>query len=673
MDKLKVESLATGLVERSWEALNRCDHENAYRLIQEFCRECTNADLPIITVLGWLQAYCEWGIRTGGYKEALVILHANIKSFESAPELKFELLLNGARLKCMDNQIGVSSDLSIKALGLAEELGDYSLIARAYMQIASMFAKKHHGLSIYFYRKAERIYEEAKDSHQRDIVRMERAFLNSTACRILKTLHSNHNNLDRLQQEAEEIIAKIDLSNLNKFEQRHLRYYQAVIFRDIKALRCLIEEIEPLDALPDKCRYKDMFIGICMEQGKFELVNEIADSFIADKKALYGGSLEIEDLAQKLHQAIEARKPLQFLPAFIPKSTVTDATLLDILDNYALMDEIWELDKSVFRMMFPGVRQEGLFEPVVMPDGICRLTPLSPAFNVYYRGQSRQFSPSKASLFRNGMTEAARFVERLKYVEFRKIIEEYPLTNFLRNTIVATAPDKKSHHIPLAIDHLALAQHYGIKTELLDITTDKFVAAFFATTDCKDDVYTPIVDNREERGVLYRYSIPPWEMFPDKEPRLRAVGLQPFSRPGEQCGMVYPMRDNEDFEKVATSIETFRHDRTVSEFVFNYTNRGRKLFPDSSIQSHATKIVNSTVFSYDAFCAVKKEFYTDCPAEQLLNYISECGITLVENIDFGFTQDEKDACTKYWQTNSDKFLSRIRIRWCYNGPIELDE
>ncbi len=391
MDKLNADSLADNLVKRSWEALNQCDHDKAYRHIQEFCRECTNADLPITTVLGWLHAYCEWGMRTGGYKEALATLRANIKNFESAPELKFELLLNGARLECVGNQLGISSDLSIKALGLAEELEDHSLIARAYMQIASMFAKKYHGLSIYFYRKAERLYDEAKDSHQRDMVRLERAFLSSTACRILKALHPNHNNLDRLQQEAEEIIAKIDLGNLNKFEQRHLRYYQAVIFRDIKALCCLIEEIEPLDALPDKCRYKDMFIGICMEQGKFELVDEIADSFIADKKALYGGSLEIEDLAQKLHQAIEARKPLQFLPLFIPKPTVADATLLDILDNYALMDEIWELDKSGFRMVFPGVRQEGLFEPVVMPDGICRLTPLAPAFNVYYRGQSRHF------------------------------------------------------------------------------------------------------------------------------------------------------------------------------------------------------------------------------------------------------------------------------------------
>ncbi|MDE6820916.1 FRG domain-containing protein [Bacteroides acidifaciens] len=612
-------------------------------------------------------------MRTGAYKEALATLRANIKNFESAPELKFELLLNGARLECVGNQLGISSDLSIKALGLAEELGEHSLIARAYMQIASMFAKKHHGLSIYFYRKAERLYDEAKDSHQRDMVRLERAFLSSTVYRILKALHPNHKNLDRLQQEAEEIITKIDFSNLNKFEQRHLRYYKAAIFRDIMALRCLIEEIEPLDALPDKCLYKDMFIGICMEQGKFELADEIADSFIADKKALYGESLEIKDLDQKLHQAIEARKPLQFLPLFIPKPTVVDATLLDILDNYALMDEIWELDKSFFRLLFPSVRQEGLFEPVVMSDGICRLTPLAPAFNVYYRGQSRQISPSKASLYRNGMTEVARFVERLKYVEFRKIIEEYPLTHFLRDTIVATAPDKKMHHIPLAIDHLALAQHYGIKTELLDITTDKFVAAFFATTYCKDDIYKPIVDNREEKGVLYRYSIPPMEMLPGKEPRLRAVGLQPFSRPGEQCGMVYPMTENEDFEKVATSIETFRHDRTVSEFIFNYTNRGRKLFPDSPMQSHATKICNSTVFSYDAFHAVKEEFYTDCPEEQLLNYLSERGITLVENIDFGFTEDEKDACIKYWQTNSDKFLSRIRIRWCYNGPIKFDE
>ena len=673
MNKLNTESLAADLVKRSWEALNRCDHDKAHRLIWEFCCECTNTDLPIVIVLAWLRAYCEWGMRTGGYKEALATLCANIKNFESVPELKFELLLNGARLECASNQLGISPDLSIKALGLAEELGDNSLIAQAYMQIAAMFAKKYHGLSIYFYRKAERLFDEAKESHQGDLVRLERSYLSAIAYRILKAIHPNHKNLDRLQQEAEEIISKIDSSNLNKFEQRHLRNYQAVIFRDITVLRRLIEEIEPLDALPDKCRYKDMFIGICLEQGKFELADEIADSFIADKKALYGESQEIRNFAQKLHQAIDARKPLQFLPLFIPKPPPADATLFDILDNYALLDEIWELDESVFRIVFPGIRQEGLYEPVIMPNGICRLTPMAPTFNVYYRGQSRQISPSKASLYRNGMTEAARFVERLKYVEFRKIIEEYPLTHFLRDTIVATAPDKSLQHIPLAIDHLALAQHYGIKTELLDITSDKFVAAFFATTDCKDDVYTPIVDNRDEKGVLYRYSIPPWEMFPGKEPRLRAVDLQPFSRPGEQYGMVYPMTENEDFEKVATSIETFRHNRTVSEFVFNYTNRSRKLFPDSPMQDHATKICNSTVFSYNAFHTVKEEFYTDCPKEQLLNYLSERGITLVDNVDFGFTEDEKDTCIKYWQANSNKFLSRIRIRWCYNGPIKVDD
>lgn len=670
MNTLNAELLAADLVKRCWDALNRCDHDEAHQLIRQFCRECTNTDLPIITVLDWLKAYCEWGMRTGGYEEALATLRANIKNFDSAPELKFDLLLNGARLECVSNQLGISSDLSIQALGLAEELGDRLLIARAYRQIAAMFAKKYHGLSIYFYRKAELLYDETNEKHQGDLVRLERAHLSAIACRILKAMHPDNHNLDRLQQEAEEIISNINPGSLNIFEQRHLRYYQAIIFRDITILRSLIEEIEPLNALPDKCRYKDMYIGLCLEQGKFELADEIADSFIADRKALYGESPEIRDFAQKLRQVIDARKPLPFLPLFIPKPSPADATLFDILDNYALMDEIWELDKSIYRMVFPGIRQEGLFEPMEMPDGVCRLMPLSPTFNVYYRGQSRQFSPSKASLYRNGMTEAARFVERLKYAEFRKIVEEYPLTHFLRDTIVASAPDQSVHHIPLTIDHLALAQHYGIKTELMDITTDKFVAAFFATTDCKDDVYTPIVDKREEKGVLYRYSIPPWEMFPGKEPRLRAVGLQPFSRPGEQCGMVYPMTETEDFEKVATSIETFRHDRTVSEFVFNYTNRSRKLFPDSPMQEHAKKICNSTVFSNEAFHAVKEEFYTNSPEELLLSYLSEHSITLADHVDFGFTEDEKQACIKDWQANNDKFLSRIRVRWNYKGPIE---
>lgn len=223
MDKLNAKSLATDLVKRTWEALNKCDHDEAYRLIREFCRECTNADLLVVNVFDWLQSYCEWAIRTGAYNEALATLRANIKNFESAPELKFELLLNGARLECAGNQLGISSDLSIKALGVAEELRGNLFIARSYRQIAAMFAKKYHGLAIYFYRKAEQLYDAAKESHQSDLVRMERAFLSAIAYRILKALHPNNKNLDRLQHEAEDIITNIDSRNFHKFEQRHFQ------------------------------------------------------------------------------------------------------------------------------------------------------------------------------------------------------------------------------------------------------------------------------------------------------------------------------------------------------------------------------------------------------------------------------------------------------------------
>ena len=42
----------------------------------------------------------------------------------------------------------------------------------------------------------------------------------------------------------------------------------------------------------------------------------------------------------------------------------------------------------------------------------------------------------------------------------------------------------------------------------MDVTTDKFVGAFFSITDCIDDKYYPITNNRKGEGAFYRYSTP---------------------------------------------------------------------------------------------------------------------------------------------------------------------
>ena len=51
---------------------------------------------------------------------------------------------------------------------------------------------------------------------------------------------------------------------------------------------------------------------------------------------------------------------------------------------------------------------------------------------------------------------------------------------------------------------MALAQHYGICTELLDFTVDKFVAAFFACTKYNNDG-TYSVNDEDGDGCFYYF------------------------------------------------------------------------------------------------------------------------------------------------------------------------
>ena len=157
-------------------------------------------------------------------------------------------------------------------------------------------------------------------------------------------------------------------------------------------------------------------------------------------------------------------------------------TIMDVLDRLSYGEEKWALDKGPLRCMFPNHTQEGLFEIVAGPDGSQRLIPCSLSFNDYYRGESRYNRPCRPSLYRKGMTDELIFHERLKVCEMSLLIEDYPLTGIFRSGLHVQLRNGRFIPLHLNVDTEALAQHYGIKTDLLDLTVDKFVAAFFATT-----------------------------------------------------------------------------------------------------------------------------------------------------------------------------------------------
>ncbi len=659
------------LLNQCSDALNKMRHPQALQLLRDYERITRSYPMPPELTFRFLYFQAELALRTGHYRKALHALELNLASFDRYPDLKFKLLLKAGKLECHSNRLNISPRYFSEALALAESQAKPLMIAEAYGEIAHMFSIRYQGLAIYFHRKAERAYSEAGDSHNLTQQRINRAYL----CAITARIKPNLNHKERLEDEAVTIFANTDTSRFNPHEIRHFLHRKGVILRDENIIKRLIDDMAHVEALPDKCLYEECYMGLCIEKGEFAKAKDMATSYFRDARSLHGDSRDIRSRVTDMEKIIAAGVPVPYIPYFIPPNNSRDNTLFDILDHYALQDELWALDKSPIRCMFPYHSQEGLFEPVLMPDGLHHLYPLGLAFNVYYRGQAEHYPVSKPTLYRKGMTEARQFAERLKYIEFRKVVESYPLTKLFRNDFYVVAPDSSRIPLPLAIDSLALAQHYGIKTELMDLTTDKFVAAFFATTDCIDDVYYPITDKREKKGAFYRYSEPPSIILSGKtRNRMRAVGLQPFSRPGEQQGLVYEMRPDDDFNKIAISTDYFNHDPEVSEFIFNYTNRSRKLFPVSPILSHAEAIKKSKTFSYDTLTRVREEFYPELNDETINSYLEEVGINIVESTDFGFSADELMECEETWKNGeNDRILSRILPRFTFRGPVTCQE
>ena len=346
-------------------------------------------------------------------------------------------------------------------------------------------------------------------------------------------------------------------------------------------------------------------------------------------------------------------------------------TIMDVLEQLSYDEEKWALDKSPFRMLFPSYAQDGMFEIVAGPEGEDRLIPCSMSFNCYFRGESGYHKPCRPSLYRKGMDVEHIFHERLKASELEILISDYPLSQIFDSGLQIPFSDGSKRPLKLSIDAEALAQHYGIKTDLLDLTTDKFVAAFFATTRYKDGKYYPIKPEESEYGVFYVYSdIPPVSGNDMYSKHMRVVGLQPFSRPGEQSGFVLKLGENEDFREKARQIIKFRHDKEISELIFNYTNRGNKLFPKSILEQKSNIIINSRFYSRKAFELCKSRYYPDENVDVLKNYVEKLHLEIKNYAPVRFTESEKRKVIKDWKERGfGEFRKKVGFREVYQGPI----
>lgn len=279
----------------------------------------------------------------------------------------------------------------------------------------------------------------------------------------------------------------------------------------------------------------------------------------------------------------------------------------------------------------------------------------------YYRGENRIYPSSVPSLIRKlrqygtwQEQELYRLVSDMRIAEFRSLLNRFQHVQKWRDSDILYEP---------------LAQHYGLETGWLDITSDFNTALFFATCYWDGMQWLPLtrkqteVDEEHQYGMLFHMpsnrmalrwldvlkKLDPWTDQPveydengyarygklehpiyrgNMENIIYPLGFQPFMRCHMQNGYgIYmrnaqPLQEDRAFEKLR-----FRHSEELSRAVFDLMKGGERIYPHEGlreVQFLIDQIRGETCFSEEAFryALYRSHYYRMDEADRALEDLS---------------------------------------------------
>lgn len=212
----------------------------------------------------------------------------------------------------------------------------------------------------------------------------------------------------------------------------------------------------------------------------------------------------------------------------------------------------------------------------------------------FYRGENRDYVETLTSLGRaiKGLnfeeSIAEQFVEKMRIKVFSDFLERTLPVKYYKNKLLSLGYNNITEK-KVTPFYDAIAQHYGFRTDLLDITSDLNVALFFACCRYEDGKWRPL---NEEECKKNKYSVL-YMAYADsirfvnaanKKPVLVPVGYQPFMRCEAQNAYVLHLDDK-------NSLSTFPYfkkyliEHTPQDCIniFSLMGQGNKIFPHESL------------------------------------------------------------------------------------------
>ena len=194
----------------------------------------------------------------------------------------------------------------------------------------------------------------------------------------------------------------------------------------------------------------------------------------------------------------------------------------------------------------------------------------------------------------------------------------------------------------LEVNYNGLAQHYGIETNVLDLTNSFLVAAFFATTiyDSLTDVYRPIV-HTVSQGVIYFFPSGAFMNFGHDVP-IWPIGMEALRRPGEQRGFGMEMTEQkQDLNQYMDGhLFKFWHTPQASMKIWEQTKGGGILFPYDPMTEKVRNIRKYRIYSEESLRKAYEKANVKMTLEEVRDALIAGGCTFVEKLPFAYTDKE---------------------------------
>ena len=249
----------------------------------------------------------------------------------------------------------------------------------------------------------------------------------------------------------------------------------------------------------------------------------------------------------------------------------------------------------------------------------------------------------------------SRLIARMKIIEFTEFLNKFDIV-------------KDWNYGDVIYD--ALAQHYGLATDLIDITNDLRTALFFAC--CKYDnaksEWLPLgkedIENADSRKHVFiaggdsRYGI---IMRADSEifdiqmagTEILPIGYQPFMRCSNQYGFVLKMKNANEDLKQNNFVRKYRF-RLTPEFcktVFDMMQQGKKIYPTDGLSDFVTEIQaikTQTSFSRKTFQEACRKEKLQC-RDTLYKQLSDGGISIGKMLRPTYDVKKIEMINKAWK------------------------